>query len=289
MYQSQTNNSSNQNEEFSNQKNKALLWNLMYEGGVFKGISSQYLENVKNEFERKIVKITSNMSSSATLTQLNKQIISEMMTDLNKYRVINNTAPASAPASASTITTPLKEVTVEPVTAKEVSEKKLKQFNNNLEKKQSEFDEFLKQKQPDEIDFSDKLDQPIGNEINNMLEAAISKRENELNIVLDKQNAKEAEKWINKDNDNKEKQVRFEPIQLKAPTQPHSQPHSQPQPKSQQPSVDSFLSKLKPKKEEDNNIKNEITKINERLTLIETSQGEILELLNKIISNNDNK
>ena len=63
MYQSQTNNNSNQNEEFSNQKNKALLWNLMYEGGVFKGISSQYLENVKNEFERKIVKITSNISS----------------------------------------------------------------------------------------------------------------------------------------------------------------------------------------------------------------------------------
>lgn len=285
MYQSQTNNSSNQNEEFSNQKNKALLWNLMYEGGVFKGIPSQYLENVKNEFERKIVKITSNMSSSATLTQLNKQIISEMMTDLNKYRVINNTTPASAPASASTITTPLKEVTVEPVTAKEVSEKKLKQFNNNLERKQSEFDELLKQKQPDDIDFSDKLDQPIGNEINNMLEAAISKREKELNIVLDKQSAKEAETWINKDNDDKEKQVRFEP------TQSQQIQKSQPQQsiQSQPPSVDSFLSKLKPKKETDNNIKNEITKINERLTLIETSQGEILELLNKIISNNDDK
>jgi len=285
MYQSQTNNNSNQNEEFSNQKNKALLWNLMYEGGVFKGISSQYLENVKNEFERKIVKITSNMSSSATLTQLNKQIISEMMTDLNKYRVINTTVPTSTPASTHAITTPLKEVTVEPVTAKEVSEKKLKQFNNNLERKQSEFDELLKQKQPDEIDFSDKLDQPIGNEINNMLEAAISKREKELNIVLDKQSAKEAETWINKDNDDKEKQVRFEPTQ----PQQHPQPQPQQSIQSQPPSVDSFLSKLKPKKEEDNNIKNEIAKINERLTLIETSQGEILELLNKIISNNDDK
>ena len=77
--------------------------------------------------------------------------------------------------------------------------------------------------------------------------------------------------------------MRFEPTQQQHQPQPQQSIQSQP------PSVDSFLSKLKPKKEIDNNIKNEITKINERLTLIETSQGEILELLNKIISNNDNK
>ena len=30
---------------FTNKENKALLWNLMYECGVFKGIESKYLQN----------------------------------------------------------------------------------------------------------------------------------------------------------------------------------------------------------------------------------------------------
>ena len=128
----------------------------------------------------------------------------------------------------------------------------------------------LKKKQPDEIDFSDDLDKPIGGEINTMLEAALSKRENELNIVLDKQNTKVAEEWINKDNDDIEKTVRFNETPKKEP-------------------VDQFLSKLKTIPKSDDlmefqandilNIKNEIKKTNLKLELIETLQREILELL----------
>jgi len=248
---------------FTNKENKALLWNLMYECGVFKGIESKYLQNVQRDFEQKIIQITSSTSSTNTLTQLNKQIISEMMLDLNKYRNLAHTDKES-----------LKQITIdkniEPVTSKEVSDRKIQHFNNNLEKKQNEFDDLLKKKQPDEIDFSDDLDKPIGGEINTMLEAALSKRENELNIVLDKQNTKVAEEWINKDNDDKEKTVRFNETPKKE-------------------SVDQFLSKLKTVPKSDDlmefqandilNIKNEIKKTNLKLEVIETLQREILELL----------
>ena len=103
-----------------------------------------------------------------------------------------------------------------------------------------------------------------------MLEAALSKRENELNIVLDKQNTKVAEEWINKDNDDKEKTVRFNETPKKEPG-------------------DQFLSKLKTIPKSDDlmefqtndilNIKNEIKKTNLKLEVIETLQREILELL----------
>lgn len=248
---------------FTNKENKALLWNLMYECGVFKGIESKYLQNVQRDFEQKIIQITSSTSSTNTLTQLNKQIISEMMLDLNKYRNLAHTDKES-----------LKQISIgkniEPVTSQEVSDRKIQHFNNNLEKKQNEFDDLLKKKQPDEIDFSDDLDKPIGGEINTMLEAALSKRENELNIVLDKQNTKVAEEWINKDNDDKEKTVRFNETPKKEPG-------------------DQFLSKLKTIPKSDDlmefqtndilNIKNEIKKTNLKLEVIETLQREILELL----------
>ena len=296
MYQTQTlpNNTNNKNQEFSNNKNKALLWNLMYEGGVFKKIPSQYLENVKTEFEKKIIKINSNVST-LSLIQLNKQIISEMITDLNKYRVLDN---ISQPVDNKKLKT---GENIEPITAQEVSNKKIKQFNNNLERKQNEFDEMLKQNQPNEIDFSDNLDKPIGSEINSMLEAAISKRENELNIVLDKQNATEAEDWINKDNDNKEKQVSFalqthqpqqkqpqqqpdQPQQQPPQQTPQQQPHRQQEQPPQEKSMDSFLSKLKKVDHSDNNyIKDEFNKINNRLTFIETTQREVLEFIAKFI------
>ena len=88
--------------------------------------------------------------------------------------------------------------------------------------------------------------------------------------MLDKQNTKVAEEWINKDNDDIEKTVRFNETPKKEP-------------------VDQFLSKLKTIPKSDDlmefqandilNIKNEIKKTNLKLELIETLQREILELL----------
>lgn len=254
--------------EFKSQKNKALLWNIMYEGGFFKDISSQHLDNVKRDFETKLEEMlinNNNIISTSTLTQLNKNIIGIMKNELDKYKIKKN-----------------QNNLTEPLRIQEIHDIKLKQFNNNFEKKKNEFDELFKLKEPDEIDFSDKLDEPIGNEINYMLESAIAKREKELNIVLDKQNIKVAEEWINKDNDDKEKKVRFE--------EPQEKP------------VDIFLSKLKIndsdnksiikkdgiKKDDikDNysillKIEVELNSMNDRLSKLETIQREILEYIKK--------
>ena len=56
-----------------------------------KGIASNYIKNVQKDFEKKIESINHKAKTSLTLTQLNKIIISEMMTDLNKYRAQSTT------------------------------------------------------------------------------------------------------------------------------------------------------------------------------------------------------
>ena len=267
--------------EFKSQKNKALLWNIMYEGGFFKDISSQHLDNVKRDFETKLEEISNNNNnnniiSTATLTQLNKNIIGIMKNELDKYKIKKN-----------------QNNLTEPLRIQDIQDIKLKQFNNNFEKKKNEFDELFKRKEPDEIDFSDRLDEPIGNEINYMLESAIAKREKELNIVLDKQNIKVAEEWINKDNDDKEKKVKFE----EPPEKPQEKPPEKPQEKTHEKPVDIFLSKLKINDSDnksiiknnnikDNysiflNIKEELNNINDRLSKLETIQREILEYITK--------
>ena len=38
---------------FNSNENKALLWGLMYEGGVFTNISPEHLSKIKEMFEEK--------------------------------------------------------------------------------------------------------------------------------------------------------------------------------------------------------------------------------------------
>lgn len=55
-------------------------------------------------------------------------------------------------------------------------------------------------KSPNKIDFKDKLDEPIKGEISEIIESMRLKREKDLNRVIDKNEIKNAELWLNNDN-----------------------------------------------------------------------------------------
>ena len=187
------------NISFDTKENKGLVWNIMNETGVFKGISDVYIDQVKRDFENKITLIKSNIQQKDTLTLLNKRVLSEMMTDMAKYR---NISSSLGPASLALSPPPSSKSVPLLVTAKDVSTQRQQQFKDVFEKKKDEFINLLGNKAPSTIDFSDKLDKPIGSEIEDMLAATIARRNNDLNIVLDKQDTTTAAKWINSDNAN---------------------------------------------------------------------------------------
>ena len=187
---------SNVSIELDNVQNKAFLWNLMYEKGIFKEIQEKYLTEVKKDFENKIILIKKTAHHDSTLTDLNKAIIIGMIQELNKYKYKNEP----------------KRV---PITSAELSQQNQQKFKTNLEALQTEFSSALQIQKPIDINFSDTLDKPIGSEMDNMLASAIAMRENELNVVLDKQDPNVAEEWINRDNVsnvNKKKKITFEDI-----------------------------------------------------------------------------
>jgi hypothetical protein len=135
-----------------------------------------------------------------TLTLLNKRVLSEMMVDMGKYKNANANSNTYANANTNTYANSNSSV----YTAKDVSSQRQKLLTDNFEKKKDEFTSLIGNKPPASIDFSDKLDQPIGSEIENMLAATIARRENELNIVLEKNEmsipSASAVKWLNTDN-----------------------------------------------------------------------------------------
>lgn len=162
--------------EFNTKDNKGFLWNLMYENGMFKDIPSSKVNIVKNTFDELVLTIDAK-SPALPLKEKNKQILLQMNAKRNMFL-------------QSDI----------PVTAAEASDIRVQQFNIKLDEQKKDFVDNINTSKPKDIDFSDKYDGPIGSEMDNLVAAAIAKRENELNVVLQDQDPKTGGQWINKDN-----------------------------------------------------------------------------------------
>jgi hypothetical protein len=189
---------------FNTPQNKGVIWNLMFEGGVFQGINDSRVQSVKDDFDAKVNDIEARNPGSENLTDLNKAVITEMMNDVKKYKTAQPTAGSKKTAPANQ-----ERPGVPRGTAKEVSDQRQKQFQKGLETRQNDFSDMMNEGKPDTIDFSDKNDKPIGAEMDNMVASFIAARENQLNVVLDTQDSKEAGEWINKDNTNSSQHIKI--------------------------------------------------------------------------------
>ena len=234
--------------EFDSTNNKGFLWNLMYENGMFSNISSSQVQNVKQTFDT-IVSDIDKKNENMSLSEKNKQTLIVM----NKQR-------------DSFIISDI------PITAADAADKRSELFNKNLKEKQKELGTYMSADKPNEINFSDKFDGPIGSEMDNMLAEAIAKREKELNVVLQKQDTKEGDNWINKDNLN-EKHIKIgEQIQDKHVT------FNLQETSNNEVEEPNFLSMLKKSPE----LKKELT-INDRLRIIERNQTSTMNILSNIL------
>ena len=178
--------------KFTSNNNKGLLWNLLYEGGIFNNIPENKLEKVKEIFENKLY-ITSHLPDKS-LMEMNKIAMTEIINDLKILNYTNNTNN-------------IDNVNNKIYQSKNQNKKdREKEFNNKLTELQDDFSNLTNRLIPKEIDFSDNdknNDKPLkSNEIDFLLSETIKKRENELNIVLETQNKEEGNNWINKSNTN---------------------------------------------------------------------------------------
>jgi len=182
------------NNKFNSKENKALIWNILLESGDFNDVENDKYEQVLKTFEDIIISLE---KSDQSVIDKNKIVLKEFSKQLNKFK---------------------KKKKKISISAEDISKERQNEFNIKLNEKQQDFENSMKVKSPNMIDFSDKLDEPIKGEISDIIESMRLKREKDLNRVIDKNEIKNAEIWLNSENDkqsiNNEKKLNIASSQV---------------------------------------------------------------------------
>ena len=172
-------------QQFTAEKNKGFLWDLMYQNNMFHAIPPHKAAAIKELFDRKIKTISLQILPTDQLVNLNKRVIGEM---------VNELAPTTAAAATAAVTTDLPHMLYN---SSDLLQQRQNKFDMQLKQKQSEFEQLNAKPVPGKIDFTDKTeDTPIGEEMDKILAEQIAWRERQLKLVLQNQDKTTASSWI---------------------------------------------------------------------------------------------
>ena len=165
-------------------ENKHLLWSLLSEENIFADLRDDAVTLVMNIFETAI-NTTSNACMHIThghhnranaLAEMNKDVIQRVIADVSKYK-------------ASVVAPPQKHVQTVPTMmykSADLQEARVKDITSKLKIHEADMNSFLVLKKPAEINFADdasKDDRPIGDEMEQLIQAALASRARELEIL----------------------------------------------------------------------------------------------------------
>lgn len=158
--------------EFTDNKNKGLIWNILYEQKIFNNIPDTHVKEIKYIFDKEISNICqSNLNENVSLIDLNKIAIQVISGRIQVYKEENNNFYD-----------------------------KQKEMQISLNKKQAEFNELMVKETPKKPNFIDKKDEPFNsNNMTSLLNQMISAREQQLNQVLTIENDKDTGVDLNED------------------------------------------------------------------------------------------
>ena len=154
-------------------QNKEMLWELLRDNNAFQGLTNTQYNNVITIFNTTLNQTT---TANKPLMELNKEFISSMLQQLNSIK-------------SNTLQDNVKNNIVDPkvLTHEEIQKQKRSEFENNLEKRQSEFTKYMKIHVPDTIDFGDNIkEEPISN-VDSLIHEKMKERSYD---IFDKQEEK---------------------------------------------------------------------------------------------------
>lgn len=137
---------------FQSPKNKAALVDALTAAGII----------TQNTQRQAIIQSV----EKGVATTVNTRQSSESLIDMNKRALVEIRAQLVQPQPAR-----------EPYTSQDIAEARKTSFDMDVQKRQEEFDSFMKRDTPQGMDFSDTLDKPIGSEMDALLAEATSRRE----------------------------------------------------------------------------------------------------------------
>jgi hypothetical protein len=136
--------------EFNTNKNKEMLWNILVKGGKFNNLPQDF--NPQKLLENHVSQIEIKSDMNTPLVKLNKTLLSSLLSEISVY-------------------------TTNP---QDIKQQHVNRFNSSLKEKEDSFNDTMKLKTPESIDFTDKNeDSPIG-DIEQLIEEQRAKRNLEI-------------------------------------------------------------------------------------------------------------
>ena len=126
---------------------------MLQSHGHFNKVDSTKFNEIQGEFEL-IVNNIAKQNTNESILELNKKVIATFIKSLEKYK---------------------KES--QPISNSELQQERLDTFNSEYEKRQKEFDSYMKKEAPKEVDFSDAVDEPFKEDVGTIVENMVSSRE----------------------------------------------------------------------------------------------------------------
>jgi len=284
--------------EFTSNNNKGLIWNLLLESNIFKGIDNNKYPKIQNMFEETINNVNNNYSNNS-LVEKNKTAMEALIFKINKEKENSK--------SKSNSDKPIELV----YTSNDLSNQRKENFNNKLKEQQDNLNTYINPKIPEEPKFTDSADKPIGDDMDRLIAERMASREKELDVP---KISKEAEQWINNskeiiplpemslntemknensipisNNNNNDKKVTFNLLENNNQEINNGNIIPITNNNNSNNNSDSIFSKLKKKPDINNRKTNDIIDNNELITrkefeLLRENQEKILNLCNTILN-----
>ncbi len=184
---------------FLQPENVELLWEIILDENI-----SPPTQEFRNTFLQGINAYYGQFGSSGEdLIQMNKRFISGFVYyEKQKRQKPPPPPPQKIPElEINEIQHPIQQPIQQPVLAQDILANRMNQFERDLASKQNEFNEFMTQSIPEAPKFNDKMDEPIGESMGDLIARTLAQRNQDLEKIHN-ENAKkqEAEKWLKAEN-----------------------------------------------------------------------------------------
>lgn len=148
-----------QTSEFVDITSKGRLWKILQDNGAFNNIDNNFFTKVREEFEIGIVRIDEEHRNKSTLEK-SKIFIDMMIQKMKEFKYVR-----------------IEETQHQPYTSQDIQKSRRDAFDNDLSKKQADFNKFNAKPIAPKVDFADKQEDNSG-DVNQLLEKALRDREN---------------------------------------------------------------------------------------------------------------
>lgn len=179
--------------KFESQQNKGMLWDLLYKDSAFEGIPPDKINTVRALFEQTIYNKSKSIPHG-TIMERNKAVIAEMVHSLRMLaKETGKTIHAELPDEA------LRQTSQQTYVNNPQGEKETRPsiFQNKVNKQREEFEKLIHPPKPTPPSFSEGIDQPIGKEMDALVENMIASREIQTKTALEShQDPKLTKQWL---------------------------------------------------------------------------------------------